>query len=305
MKKSVFPVMAVAVLFLLLTHPALSFEGAGKGLVLWYQTVLPTLLPFMICSKMIVSSGGIRLLTAPAAPVLGALFGLSEEGTYVLMSGLLCGYPMGARNCGEFVKEGRISAAEGRYLLSISNHPSPMFLLGYTASAADPSLPLGALVAAVYLPVIPIAFLSRHVYGVSEKSTLPRLCRENRLSFDQSLMDCLEVMVKIGGYIMVFSILGEFIRQITAIPASIQALLLGITEITTGIQAVSRALTGIPQGAVLCWTVAFGGLCGLFQTRSVLSGSGLGTGQYLLWKIIHGLMSAAVFTLLASPRLPG
>ena len=182
MKKSVFPILAVAVLFLLLTHPALSFEGASRGLVLWYQTVLPTLLPFMICSKMIVSLGGIRLLTAPAAPLLKPVLRLSDGGCYVLVSGLLCGYPMGARNCGEFVKEGRISASEGRYLLSISNHPSPMFLLGYMAAAADPSIPLGLLLIAVYLPVIPIAFLSRHVYHVSEGTARNPLFQENRLS---------------------------------------------------------------------------------------------------------------------------
>ena len=305
MKKSVFPFLAVAVLFLLLTHPALSFEGASRGLVLWYQTVLPTLLPFMICSKMIVSLGGIRLLTAPAAPLLKPVLRLSDGGCYVLVSGLLCGYPMGARNCGEFVKEGRISASEGRYLLSISNHPSPMFLLGYMAAAADPSIPLGLLLIAVYLPVIPIAFLSRHVYHVSEGTARNPLFQENRLSFDQSLMDCLEVMVKIGGYIMVFSILAEFIGQIRAVPPWARSLLLGITEITTGIQAVSRTLAGIPQGMALCWTASFGGLCGLFQTNSVLSGSGLGTGQYFLWKILHGLMSAAVFMLLAPSFLPG
>ena len=86
MKKSVFPILAVAVLFLLLTHPALSFEGASRGLVLWYQTVLPTLLPFMICSKMIVSLGGIRLLTAPAAPLLKPVLRLSDGGCYVLVS---------------------------------------------------------------------------------------------------------------------------------------------------------------------------------------------------------------------------
>ena len=114
MKKSVLPLLAVMVLFLLLTHPALSFQGASRGLLLWYQTVLPTLLPFMICSNVIVSLDGIRLLTAPMRPVLKGLFGLSDSGCYVLVSGLLCGYPMGAKTCSEFVEEKRISLPEGQ-----------------------------------------------------------------------------------------------------------------------------------------------------------------------------------------------
>ena len=74
MKKSFLPAMAIMILFLLLTHPALSLEGARNGLLLWYQTVLPTLLPFMICSNVIVSLDGIRLMTAPVRPVLRKCF---------------------------------------------------------------------------------------------------------------------------------------------------------------------------------------------------------------------------------------
>ena len=126
MKKSFPPAAAIMVLLLLLTHPSLSLEGARNGLLLWYQTVLPTLLPFMICSNAIVSLGGIRLITAPLRPILGKLFCLSENGCYVFLSGLLCGYPMGAKTCSEFVSQGKLSPSEGRYLCLL-----------YTSDAAD------------------------------------------------------------------------------------------------------------------------------------------------------------------------
>ena len=305
MKKSFIPFLAVMVLFLLLTHPSLSFKGAGQGLLLWYQTVLPTLLPFMICSNLIVSLGGIRLLTAPVRPLLKNVFRLSDAGSYVLVSGLLCGYPMGAKTCGEFVEEKRISLSEGRYLLSVSNHPSPMFILGYMASAAGASIPSALLLAAVYLPVIPIALASQRVYGIGEAcACLPYSCK-NQPSFDQSMMNSFEVMIKIGGYIMLFSILAEFIGQMPCLPAAVQAYVLGIVEITTGIRALSYTLTGNILGASLCFAAAFGGLCGLFQTRSVLASPDLPIFHYLLWKILHGCLSAAIFMLLANIRLPG
>ncbi len=305
MKKSFFPAMAVIALVLLLTHPALSFKGASRGLLLWYKTVLPTLLPFMICSGLIVSLGGIRLLTAPVRPVFKRLFGMSDAGCYVMVSGLLCGYPMGAKTCGEFVDEGRISPSEGRYLLSVSNHPSPMFLLGYAAPAAGAFLPVPLMLAAIYLPLIPMAFLSRQIYGAGENSAGLPDSRKNRQSFDQSMMNSFEVMIKIGGYIMLFSILAEFVEQIQSVSPEAKACLLGIVEITTGIRALSRTLTGIPLGAALCFVSAFGGLCGLFQTRSVLKSPRLSISHYLLWKLLHGCLSMAVFTLLAYMLLPG
>ena len=104
---------------------------------------------------------------------------------------------------------------------------------------------------------------------------------------------------------MLFSILAEMIGRIPAIPAASQAFLLGIVEITTGIQALSHVWTGIPQAMALCFVTAFGGLCGLFQTKSVLGRSGLSAGHYVAWKLLHGVLAVCIFMFLAGIRLPG
>ena len=101
--------------------------GAEEGLSLIH--ILPTLLPFMICSGVIVALDGVGLLTRPFAPFFSGLLKLSPNGCFVLMSGLLCGYPMGAKTDSEFLDSRRISPAQARYLLAIANHPSPMLSL--------------------------------------------------------------------------------------------------------------------------------------------------------------------------------
>lgn len=300
MKKSVLPVMSIVVLILLLSHPSLSLEGARNGLLLWYQTVVPTLLPFMICSNVIVSLNGIRLMIAPVRPLLNKVFGLSDPGCYVLITGLLCGYPMGAKTCSEFVEQGMLSPGEGKYLLSVSNHPSPMFLLGFTASLMDPSIPVSILLAAVYLPVIPLSFLSRAFYGTDGPSGFRVQKTQPHRSFDESMMASFEVMIKIGGYIMLFSILASFIGRLSFLSSPVQALLLGMVEITTGIRALSRTFSGTLQGLFLCMAAVFGGTCGLFQTRSVLAGSGLSLSHYILWKFLHMVLAAGVFLSLSA-----
>ena len=122
---------------------------------------------------------------------------------------------MGARTCSDFLDEKRITAKEGRYLLSICNHPSPMFLLGYTASLLPAGVPVWRLLASVYLPVLFIGRAARKIYGIScECQSLPAE-KETRLSFDESLMDSFEVMVKIGGYITVsYTHLDVYKRQV-------------------------------------------------------------------------------------------
>ena len=299
MKKSVSAVSAIIILLLLLTHSSLSYEGACQGLLLWFQTVLPTLLPFMLFSSLIVKLGGIPLLIAPFRPILTHVFKLSDNGCYVLISGLLCGYPMGAKTCSEFLDQGLLSPEEARYLLAISNHPSPMFLLGYatfglTPSAAVPA-PAAALLLSLYLPILPLSFLARKAYDFCPKDNTNRPEQAEQASFDTIMMNSFEIMVKIGGYIMLFSILAAFIRQTPAISSFQKAFFLGLVEITTGIQAVKTTLDSPLKELLLTMSTAFGGLSGLFQTKSVLKNSALSMCHYTLWKILHTALSMVCF----------
>ncbi|RGY99402.1 nucleoside recognition protein [Clostridium sp. AM58-1XD] len=313
MKKSFFPFIPIVILLFLLARPQLSLAGARNGLTLWADVVLPTLLPFMICSSTIVALGGVPYLVRPFRFLLDKVFQFSEAGSFVFLSGLLCGYPMGAKTCSEFLEYGMISPEESKYLLAVSNHPSPMFLLGYVMAAWNQNgLPL--LLLSVYLPLIPLSAAARKFYGCSRQSRQQSgFSSENiyaGFSFDKSMMNSFETMVKIGGYIMLFSIAAEFIRALSPFSPQTNAVLLGITEITTGIHAVASSMTGASmQLAITCVTV-FGGISGIFQTNSVIIKSsvkdsscnskkaGLSIRHYVIWKLIHTGLSCLVFILL-------
>ena len=112
--------MAVSVylIFLLLRYPALSLRYALAGLNLWFVKMIPTLLPFMILSGILIhmnlTEGFVRLLH----PVLHFFYGTTPNGSYTLIMGFLCGFPMGARIAGELCRTGRLSTKEGGFLLS-------------------------------------------------------------------------------------------------------------------------------------------------------------------------------------------
>lgn len=304
MKKSFFRAAAVAVLILLLLSPSLAFEGAKNGLSLWANVVLPTLLPFMICSNVIVALDAIHLLIFPVKRLLEQGLHLTAAGCYVLVSGLLCGYPMGARNVSDFLDAGKIQGNEARRLLAICNHPSPMFLLGYTAALLPAGIPVWVLLLSVYAPILPLSWLAGKVYGTGDNAEPSYVGsrgvpRSPRLSFDESLMDSAEVMVKIGGYIMLFSILALYITKLPISLPAAKAALLGFVEITTGLSAISQAVPGAAGGLMITAAVAFGGLSGIFQTKSVMKNAGLSIRHYVVWKAIHSLLSSLVFILLA------
>ena len=85
------------------------------------------------------------------------------------------------------------------------------------------------------------------------------LRRFHILTFDESLMDSCEVMVKIGGYIMLFSILVFYITELPLHNPAGKAALLGFVEITTGIRAISSSIPSMAGGMWIAAATAFGG----------------------------------------------
>ena len=115
----------------MLLFPQTVFQGASSGLLLWFNTVLPTLLPFIILSNLLIRTGAIDVISRIISPVLCRLFCVSPFGAFAVLTGFLCGCPMGGKVAADLLRERRISEKEGRYLLSFCNNTSPMFIISY------------------------------------------------------------------------------------------------------------------------------------------------------------------------------
>ena len=76
------------------------------GLNLWFEKMIPTLLPFMILSGILIRMNLSDSFARLFAPLLRPLFGLSDSCLYVLVIGFLCGFPMGARVTAESLQHG-------------------------------------------------------------------------------------------------------------------------------------------------------------------------------------------------------
>lgn len=303
--------MPVFFLVLLLKFPVWSVQGAAGGLLLWFNVVLPTLSPFIICTQTIVALDGVKLLMAPFYPVLKRLFGLSVSGAYVLFCGMLCGYPLGARLCADFKARNAITQEEADYLFAICNHPSPMFLLGYVKGQIPFSVSSVLLFTCLYLPILPLSLLARKIYhnpgkhadsaerSADRSADYPdTVAAPQPPSLEDIIFSTCETMVLIGGYIMLFSILAAWLQHMRFLPPQVRVLLTGAAEITTG---VNQICAGLPAAQVLPAVIAavsFGGLSGVFQTKSVTKNAGLSIRHYIMWKAAHACLSLCILTVL-------
>ena len=95
MKQTLMTAETLILFALIILFPGVILEGAQAGLLLWFNTVLPALLPFLILSNLLLGSPAIQGLARFTGRFLRPLFGVSDYGSYVMLTGFLCGYPNG------------------------------------------------------------------------------------------------------------------------------------------------------------------------------------------------------------------
>lgn len=285
--RQLFSPSSLACLFLLLLlfiFPAEVLTGAKIGLKLWFQIVLPTLLPFLITTNLCME------LHIPE---------LFPSFFYPVFTGLLSGYPVGAKACADMLRAGRLSQVQAQFYLSFCNNASPMFVLNYLL------LQSLSIKGSLWLPLLLFyssTFLSGSLFYWFHKSALKNKkihLQEPEIevttgffpALDASIMTGFIIITKIGGYIILFSILASLISAFLPLTSIAKGILIGSLEITTGI----CYLTGLSLSKPLLITLTlsltvFGGLSSAAQTNSVISGSGLSIWTYIKYKALAAII---------------
>ncbi len=290
MRKRTYIILCFAViisLILLITMPEVCVNGARYGLILWFDSVLPTLFPFFVITRLIT-----ELNLCPKRLI----------SYFPVFTGLISGYPNGAYTIGGLIEHGQLSKNKAQRLLIICNNASPIFLISYTGCICLNSV-WGRYT--IWLCVIAASFITYlitykkdcavHSGKIINESTG---IRTDSLSlhhtFEQIIMKSLEVLVMVGAYIIIFSMIANIIMTIHIPDACILAAT-GILEITTGTKLLSdSAISDIYKYVIASGICAFGGLSSVLQSKGIICSSGLSITRYILHKLICAVICCAL-----------
>ena len=293
----------IILLFLLyiLLFPELSVHAAGNGLILWFEQVLPSLLPFAILSNIIISSDILPAIVGKALPFIRRIMPVSTSGAFVLLSGFLFGFPMGSKNCASLLLEEKMNKQEAETLFIITNNMSPVFIQSYILTQQlRMSAYFGWSMLVLYLPplLLGIYYFKKNPTNKNfQKKSASRL-KINFQIVDAGIMNGFETLTKIGGYIMIFSILASCFLMLP-MPELLKTGCIGVIELTNGIHYLSStAMTTESKYVLAMMFTAFGGLSGVAQTSAMIKGTGLSMKKYVCLKlvlcIITGILSMIV-----------
>lgn len=294
-KKYIFSYMLAMFLLLLLSEPAVAAEGARFGLMLWSDRLLPSLLPFMIVTQILIRSGYLDAIMKKLRITYPY---------FVLFAGTLFGFPMGCKLTTDLFERGNLTAEEASLLFIISNQMSPAFVGGYILSEtlhAPQLIPVTYLI--FYAPSVCYGLLRlRRLSGkksdekirTAKKST-SRL-QMNVAVLDAGIMNSFETMLKLGGYVMLFAIITSMCRHFLSAFPALCTLIAGSMEVTGAVSVINDFFTDqrLKYIAILA-TTAFGGCSGIAQTASLIRSHGK-TSALSITAYIRGRLLVAGFT---------
>lgn len=299
-----FTALSLYLIVLLLRYPTLSLEYASTGLNLWITKMVPTLLPFMILSgimiRMDLTEGFVRLLH----PLLHRLYGTSKNGSYTIIMGFLCGFPMGARIVGELYETGRLSREESSRLLYFCNNIGPIYFLSYVVpvlAVERPFVPflimygIPLLYGLVLCRIVPLFHRTQcqSVRQATAAAQSKNPCMPLLSAIDASVLSGLIGIAKLGGYMVFFNLLNIFFVPFQHVSTGLLNVYQCILEITSGIDHSGQSL----YYAILI-LLPFGGFSCIAQTYSMISHTDLSVCPYIFHKVVQTALTALCYFIL-------
>ena len=300
-----------------------NLSATKDGLALWFNAVVPSLLPFFIATELLSHTTIVSSIGTFLNCFMRPLFNVPGIGAYAFIMGIISGYPVGAKIVTEFRNNKLCTKAEGERLLAFTNNSGPLFILGTVGISLFGNVEIGILLFLTHFISSILVGFSFRFWKVNDKEKVELTKYNNNPSNTQvtfsnlgeilasSIMNAIHSVVLIGGFVVLFSvvlsilnnsgiflkiayILSPILEKFNISSSLCTAVISGIIEVTNGVKLISQ----IPIKAIsiiLIFTsflLGFGGFSVLLQVLSITSKSDLSIKAYFIGKLLHGTIAA-------------
>lgn len=317
--KYIFIILLFLIMIQIFRNPGMSIMSAKEGLNIWVNLLLPSLLPFLIISNLLISLGFIDIFGRLLEPLMKPLFNVSGIGIFPFSISMMSGYPVGAKLTSNLRQNNLITKVEGDRLISFSSTSGPLFLLGTVLIGMLNYPELSPLILIPhYLGALTIGMVFRF-YRKDDKSNNEKKLfkpqkKDNSIGslISTCIKDSMDSMLMIGGFVIIYSVIIDVllessffisllrgVSKITFIDMEVlKGITAGIIELTNGCNIISSLnIKLINKILILNFLIGWGGFSIHSQALSFISNTDINTRIYLVSKFFHGIL-ASVYTYL-------
>lgn len=322
LKQLLLPAFLVAFTFCLVIFSRTNLSAAKNGLVLWANSVVPSLFPFFVATELLSHTNFTFYLGKLLNKFMKPLFNIRGEGSFAFIMGIISGYPVGAKIAANFREKNICSKEECERLLSFTNNSGPLFIIGTVGITMFGNSTIGFLLLITHiLASITVGIIFRfwkHNSKNKYDNTNYNLNSNKDIKLSElggiignSISSSINTILLIGGFVVLFSVIISILQtshllnvfssftnpllNILNIPYDFSAgIISGFFELTNGLNIICN----IPQKKlsiniiIASFLLGLGGLSVLLQVWSTISKTDLSIKPYILGKLLHACLSA-------------
>ena len=293
-----------------------------NGLVLWANSIVPSLFPFFVATELLSYTNFAYYLGRILNRFMKPLFNIRGEGSFAFIMGIISGYPIGAKIAANFRENNVCSKEECERLLSFTNNSGPLFIIGTVGISMFGNSTIGFLLLITHLLAsISVGIIFRFwKYNIkcSSNSNNSYISSKNNLSWcnlggiiGNSVSSSINALLLIGGFVVLFSVIISILQRsqlLYVLADCIQPLfnllhipdtfstgfISGIIELTNGLNMISNILIKKLSINIIIasFLLGLGGISILLQVWSTISKTDLSIKPYIYGKLLHACLSA-------------
>jgi len=310
----------IILMLAILIQPQIYMQATLRGILVWFNNVLPALFPFFFLTKILTQLQVLEKMATHLQNIMQKIYHCSGISAFIYLMTIVSGYPVGAKLSSELYQNGTITKEELVRINSFTSTSGPLFVIGSVGVSMFLSNTAGIIMLSAHLLGALCNGLIYRNYGYSKNQNL-YTARVKTQSIDNILSDTIYnsiiSILMVGGYIALCSIVIEVfinfgIFKFLTIPFAwafnlvglntdlISGLLSGFIEITRGCLDLSICIgTDLKLCTILaCGLISFGGISINLQAITFLSKCNIKIPFYFLQKFTQSIISIIICAIL-------
>lgn len=322
LKQLLLPVILTVFTACLVIFSNTNLSAAKNGLVLWANSIVPSLFPFFVATELLSHTNFTYYLGKILNKFMKPIFNVRGEGSFAFIMGIISGYPIGAKIAANFRQNGICTKEECERLLSFTNNSGPLFIIGTVGITMFGNSTIGILLLVTHLLAsITVGFIFRFwKYNVNSQAIRNNsyINSKDNITLSNlggiigtSITSSINTILLIGGFVVLFSVIISILQtsqlldvfanclnpifNLLHIPEKFSTgFISGILELTNGLNIICN----IPEKnlsiniIMASFLLGLGGISILLQVWSTIAKTDLSIKPYILGKLLHACISA-------------
>ena len=288
-------------LLFLITKNKDVLESVSFSISLWKNNLFPTLFPFFVVSNLLLQYGFADIIGNLLNKPISRIFKINGNGGFALIISLFSGFPSGAKNTVNLLKNNKITYEEANKLLLFTHYSNPLFIIGFIGNILNKELAYLILFSHILAGLIVGKIFSinnKDYVRLKEKKESIKIPSFSK-SLTEAINDSLNTIFMLLGIVTIFTIFSCLIRNYLKLPNIYDVLISGILEMTQGINKLLYLnISNYLKTILTTFFISFGGISIHIQVLSIIEEVKLKYKHFFIARIIHSIVAIMLVSIL-------